>query len=139
VQRIIATVVALVASFIVVTIQEAGTFLLESTKHVAQVHGLFSPDMKAHFVQMGSLVCVCVVLGVLGRRIVLFVAKSLLYLVYHSVRVVLCIVWKTVRFWCWPVEAIGVMFCGYCRRLMRSLPRMNERSDRRERRERGAM
>jgi hypothetical protein len=124
VQRIIATVVAFVASLIVVTIQDAGTFLVESTKHVAQVHGLFSPEMKAHFVQMGSFVCVCVVLGDLGRRIVLFVAKSLLYLVYHSVRVVLCIGWKTVRFWCWPVEAVGVLCCRHCCRLMRRLPRM---------------
>ena len=124
VQRIIATTVGFVASLVWVTTLDAVAFLLESTKHVAQVHGVLSPEMHAHFVQMASLLCVCLVMGALGYRFVLFVAKVMMYLVYYSVLVVLCIVWKTVRFWCWPVEAIGVMCCRHCRRLMRWLPRM---------------
>jgi len=111
VQRIIATTVACVAGCIMMVMQDAFTFTYESTKHVAQVHGLFTPEMEAHFIQMGSLVCVCVCAGVLGRRIVVLIFRIAMYTVYYAVLIVLRIGWKTVRFWCWPAEAVFMLLC----------------------------
>jgi len=89
VQRIIASTVAFVAGCIMMVMQDAFTFTIESTKHVAQVHGLLTPEMKAHFIQMGSLVCVCVCTGVLGRRILVWIFRVAMYTVYYAVLVVL--------------------------------------------------
>ena len=66
---IIAETVAFVLDTIMMVMQEAFQFAVESTKHAAQVHGVFTTEMQDHFYQMGCMVCVCVCAGVLGRRI----------------------------------------------------------------------
>ena len=122
VQRIIASTVVCVAGCIMMVVQDAFTFTYESTKHVAQVHGLNTPEMQAHFIQMGSLVCVCVCAGVLGRRFVVWMLRVAMYTVYYAVLIVLRIVWKTVRYWCWPAEAVVKQLCRLLRRVILTLP-----------------
>jgi len=122
VQRIIASTVVCVAGCIMMVVQDAFTFTYESTKHVAQVHGLNTPEMQAHFIQMGSLVCVCVCAGVLGRRFVVWMLRVAMYTVYYAVLIVLRIVWKTVRYWCWPAEAVIMLLLWSMHRLIKMLP-----------------
>ena len=119
---IIAETVAFVLDTIMMVMQEAFQFTVESTKHAAQVHGVFTTEMQDHFYQMGCMVCVCVCVGVLGRRIVAGIFRVAWYIVYHAVLIVWRIVYRIVRYWCWPAEAAVKLLLWIMHCLINMLP-----------------
>ena len=66
--------------------------------------------------------CVCVCAGVMGRRIVFWIFRVALYSVYYAVLIVWRIVYRIVRYWCWPAEAVVKLLLWIMHCLIRMLP-----------------
>jgi len=122
--RIVSTAAALVAGVIIAVLQDACSFSVETTRTVAREHGVWTPAMLDHLSQMGCFACVCVCVGVLGRKIVLGTCRLLWCLVYHTAYMYICIriLYTTVRFWCQPLERCVVMLLSATRRVLARLP-----------------
>ena len=120
--RIVSTAAVFVAGVIMAVLQDACSFPVETIRTVAREHGVLTPEMLDHLSQMGCFACVCVCVGVLGRKIVLGMCKLLWCLVYHAAYICIRILYTTVRFWCQPLELCVVMLLSATRRVLARLP-----------------
>jgi len=120
--RIIAGVVACVLACVGMVLQNAFFFATESARHVAEVHGVLTPEMGQHFHSQACFALVCFCAGALGGSLAMWLICLPLRLALFLVRLVLSVVYETLRFWCQPFQPL-VRLVAYCaRRLVRALP-----------------
>jgi len=120
--RLIAGVVAFVLACIGMVLQNALFFATESATLVAQLHGVMTPEMRDHLRAQACFALVCFCAGALGGSFAMWVISLPIHLVLFLVRLALTCVFRTMRFWCQPLQPL-VRYVGYCaRRLVRALP-----------------
>jgi len=120
--RIIAGVVACVLACIGMVLQNAVFFATESAKHVAELHGVLTPEMRDHFRAQACFALVCFCAGALGGSFVMWAVSVPIRLALWLVHLAVSVVYETMRFWCQPFQPL-VRLVAYCaRRLVRALP-----------------
>ena len=120
--RIIAGVVACVLACIGMVLQNAFFFATESAKHVAELHGVLTPEMRDHFHSQACFALVCFCAGALGGSFVMWAVSVPIRLALWLVHLAVSVVYETMRFWCQPFQPL-VRLVAYCaRRLVRALP-----------------
>jgi len=120
--RIIAGVVTCALACIGMVLQNAFFFATESAKHVAQLHGVMTPEMRDHLRSQACFALVFFCAGALGGSLVMWAISLPIRLALFLVHLAVGVLYEMIRFWCQPLQPL-VRLVVYCaRRLVRALP-----------------